>query len=442
MIQFRAKFHGTWGHMGVFSGTVPVVAADLVSSRCIVVGVTHPQTSVVLRPRLRALCQAGFDVTLVCSPEELPDPRLDAKIDAPPTGPADHVLVPRAPIPMERRISPIADLVSLVRLIRLLRRLRPELVEFSTPKAGLLGTVAAALCGVPRRVYMLRGLRLETATGLKRYLLLACEWLACNCAHVVLCNSESLSIRALALRVAPEKKIRMLGEGSSNGVNLARFSPGASDVRSRLGIPPDAPVVGFVGRLTRDKGIPELMEAFDSILESKPNAHLLLVGWFDAAEDALDPCVRAGIVAHPRVHCTGFVEDAAPYYRAMDLMVLPTWREGFPNAVLEAQASGIPVVTTISTGSRDSVVPGVTGLLIPPGYPGAIAKAVLKLLRNPKRRLRMGRAARAWVGKHYMEQHVLDLTVAFYRELLADEGSLPGQGTVPAAVFAAGGGAA
>ena len=113
---------------------------------------------------------------------------------------------------------------------------------------------------------------------------------------------------------------------------------------------------------------------------------MLLVGWFDAAEDALSADLRGRIENHPRIHCTGFVADTAPYYRAMDLMVLPTWREGFPNAVLEAAATGIPVITTIATGSRDSVVPEVTGLLIPPGYPEAISEAVLKLLRDPERR--------------------------------------------------------
>jgi glycosyltransferase involved in cell wall biosynthesis len=115
---------------------------------------------------------------------------------------------------------------------------------------------------------------------------------------------------------------------------------------------------------------------------------------------------------------TGFVADTAPYYRVMDVMVLPTWREGFPNVVLEAAATGIPVVTTLSTGSRDAVVPEVTGLLIPPGYPVAISEAVLQLLRSPKRRCRMGLAARAWVLDHYVNGRVLGLTVGYYQSLL------------------------
>jgi glycosyltransferase involved in cell wall biosynthesis len=175
--------------------------------------------------------------------------------------------------------------------------------------------------------------------------------------------------------------------------------------------------------LTRDKGLPELIEAFETILKSQPNAHLLLVGWFDASEDALSNALRARILNHPRIHCTGFVADTAPYYRAMDLMVLPSWREGFPNVVLEAAATGIPVITTHCTGSRDSVVPEVTGLLIPPGYPEAISEAVLKLLSNPDRRRRMGEAARAWVLEHFVDERVLGLAAAFYKSLLAAEES-------------------
>lgn len=373
----------------------------------IVVGITHPQTCLNLTGRLRALREAGFRVTLVSSPGEL----LECT--------AAREGVESIALPIARQIAPLADLVSLVRLCWLLLRLRPDMTEFSTPKAGLLGSLAALMCGVPLRIYMLRGLKLETSSGLARLVLLAAERLAAACAQVVLCNSESMRAEALALGVAPAEKLHLLGEGSSNGVDVDRFSPGPSGVRERLGVPRQAPVVGFVGRLTRDKGLPELVEAFDTILKTEPEARLLLVGWFDASDDALSAALRARILKHPRIHCTGFVADTAPYYRAMDLMVLPTRREGFPNAVLEAAATGIPVITTLSTGSRDSVVPEVTGLLIPPGYPEAISEAVLKLLRDPERRFRMGQAARAWVVEHFVDARVLGLATAFYNSLLA-----------------------
>ncbi|HEY3627812.1 MAG TPA: glycosyltransferase family 4 protein [Terracidiphilus sp.] len=373
----------------------------------IVLGITHPQTCLILPARLRALKASGFRVVLISSPGVLLD-RIAEQED-----------VEIFPVPMQRGVSPLADAVSLVRLWWVLRRLRPVLTEFSTPKAGLLGNLAAKLCGIPVRVYVLRGLRLETSTGFQFRVLLAAERLASACAHHVVCNSQSLLGKAAALRVAPARKLHLIGNGSSQGVDIYRFSPGSEKVRRGLGIACEAPLIGFVGRLTRDKGIPELIDAFERILQAVPSARLLLVGWFDDSEDAVSPALRQKIESHPAIVCTGYVADTAPYYRAMDVMVLPTWREGFPNVVLEAAATGIPVVTTISTGSRDAVIPEVTGLLIPAGYPEAIAEAVLRLFRNPEDRFRMGRAARAWVIEQFVNGHVLGLTMEFYCTLLA-----------------------
>jgi glycosyltransferase involved in cell wall biosynthesis len=376
----------------------------------ILVGVTDSQTCLVLKSRLRMLCESGFHVVLISSPGALLD------------GTAAEVGVEALPIPMRRAIAPIADLISFVRLWWVLGKCRPDMVEFSTPKAGLLGSLAAWLRGVPRRVYVLRGLKLETATGVKRRILLGAERLASACAHAVLCNSESLRVRALSLGIAQEKKLVLLGEGASQGVDTERFSPGPAKLRDRLGFAPGMPVIGFVGRLTRDKGVPELIEAFETIRAAEPEARLLLVGWFDEAEDALEERLRARIASDPDILCTGFVRETAPYYRAMDVMVLPTRREGFPNAVLEAAASGVPVVTTLATGSRDSVVSGLTGLLIPPGDSSAISDAVLALLRDRERRMRMGRAARAWVCEHYKDERVLGFAAAFYARMLAGPG--------------------
>jgi glycosyltransferase involved in cell wall biosynthesis len=161
------------------------------------------------------------------------------------------------------------------------------------------------------------------------------------------------------------------------------------------------------------------VESFDDLLDAEPSAHLLLVGWVDAAEDRLPSYIQKRIESHPRIHCTGFVEDTAPYYKAMDVMVLPSLREGFPNVVLEAAASGIPVVTTDVTGARDSVVPGETGLLIPPESPAAITEAVLQLLRDAELRAQMGRAARIRVCRHFADDDVLSQVTRYYQDLLA-----------------------
>lgn len=373
----------------------------------LLIGVTSHQTCLVLPARIRALKAAGFRVSLVSGPGELLEET------------ARRAGVKAYALPIGRGISVWLDFLAFVRLFRLIVHLRPDAVEFSTPKVGLLGSVAAWVCRVPTRIYFLRGLKVETSRGFKRSLLMWSERIASACAHAVLCNSRSLRDSALALRLARASKLALLGEGSSNGVDVVRFSPGASGVRERFKIPSKAFVVGFVGRLTADKGLPELLEAFAGILREQPDAYLLLVGWFDASEDALELSIRSRVEGHPRVILTGFVPDTAPYYRAMDVMVLPSWREGFPNAILEAAASGIPVVATDCTGSRDAVVHELTGLLVPTGQPDAIRDACLNLLRDPDRRKLMGQEGRAWAVEHFEDNRVLGMAVDFYRQLIS-----------------------
>lgn len=393
---------------------LPLVRRDGFDRPLIVVGVTHPQTCLVLRGRLRALREAGLSVVLIAGAGS-----LAARIAA-------EEGVASLTIPMNRGISPLADLVSLWRLYAALRRLRPVLAEFSTPKAGLLGNIAGLLCRVPVRVYVLRGLRLETASGWHRRVLKITERLAAACCHHVVCNSESLRAEALALGMAPERKLILIGNGSSAGVDVRRFTPaaaaGTSEVRTQLGIAADEPVIGYVGRLTRDKGIHELLRAFERILAKSPQAWLLLVGWFDDSDDALGLVQRAWIGTHPRILSTGFVSDTAPFYHAMDLLVLPTWREGLPNVALEAAASGLPVISTQVTGARDAVVDNYTGLLVQPGDARALAGAVEQLLTSPGLRRKMGNAGRAWVSERFVHTRVQSLTVALYRKLILSAG--------------------
>jgi len=373
----------------------------------ILIGVTSDQTCLVLRGRLSALRVAGFEVIILSSPgDNLNRVAIEEGVTA------------RA-VAMRRGISPIQDLVSLIAICRILWQIRPTITDFSTPKAGLLGNLAAWGMRVPRRVYTLRGLKLEGLQGGKRRLLLWSERVAAWCAHEVVCNSKSLRSAAKSLSVAPGKKLRLFGDGSSNGVDTVRFSPGVSDVREEWGISEDDLVLGFVGRLTEDKGIPELLIAFEKILKAEPRARLLLVGWFDRAEDALDLRWRVHISSHPRICHTGFMQVTTPYYRAMDVLVLPTHREGFPNVALEAAACGIPVITTDCTGARDAVIHNVTGLLIPFGSPDSITGAALELFGNVEKRLEFGQAGRAWVTERYTKERVLGLAVEFFRELSA-----------------------
>lgn len=326
-------------------------------------------------------------------------------------------------VTMRREVAPFADLVSLYRLWRLLARLRPTITNFGTPKAGLLGGIAAKLAAVPCRIYTIHGLRLETATGVKRLLLSATEKIACRCANRVICVSPSLRRRVIGLGLTTPERTLVLAQGSCDGVNVEHYGPSAanqsaaSSLRTTLHLPSGVPVVGFVGRFTRDKGMAELITAFDTLKTRIADLRLLLVGDFEDG-DPVPQATRARIEHDPSIIQAGFVADAAPYYHLMDVLALPTYREGFPGAPLEAAAAGKAVVTTNATGAIDSVVDGVTGLIIPAGDSRALAEAMERLLGDSELRQRMGAAGRERVIREFRQESVVDALIDEYRSLL------------------------
>lgn len=322
------------------------------------------------------------------------------------------------PVAMHREISPRNDLRSLMRMYRTLRRFQPVVTNVGTPKAGLLGGLAAVAARVPVRVYTLHGLRLETARGATRRVLLLTERIALACAHRVVCVSPSLRERVHELGLAPAHKTLVLGEGSVNGVRL----PPASDprataqLRSELGLVNGQPVVGFVGRFTRDKGIPELIEAFDQVRTQFPSAALLLIGDYEEG-DPVEPRVREAIDSRPGFVRTGFVPNVYPYYPLMTVLALPTHREGFPTVALEAAAFGLPVVTTDATGARDAVRDGVTGWLVAVGDVQALATALREALEDPVAARHRGAAGRRRVEEHFRPDDVQQRWAELYDEL-------------------------
>ncbi len=305
----------------------------------------------------------------------------------------------------------------------MLRKLQPAITNVGTPKAGLLGGIAALAAGVPCRIYTAHGLRFETARGLRRSLLLGCEYLACWTAHRVLAVSESVRQTLLANRLAPAAKVVVLGRGSCNGVDAEYFDPESvsqkkiAEMRASLGIPEGAPIIGFVGRFTRDKGISVLVNAYEALRRELPAVYLLLVGDFETG-DPVDPATRKLMESDAQIVGCGMVNDPRIHYQLMDVVVLPTYREGFPNVVLEAQAAGKVVVTTRATGAIDSIVDGETGLLVEAGDAAALAAALKQLLLDPGRRARMGERGRQWVRAGFQRESVWNALIDEYRATL------------------------
>jgi glycosyltransferase involved in cell wall biosynthesis len=326
-------------------------------------------------------------------------------------------------VEMPRKITPLRDLRSLLALTRALRKIRPQIVHAHTPKGGLLGMLGGWLAGVPVRIYHMRGLPLETASGWRRTLLTWTERTSCAVATRVLCVSGSLRDVALRERLVSPSKIAVLANGSGQGVDATgKFDPDrlASDARAttraRLSIPDDAVVVGYFGRLVRDKGILELLAAWKELRDGYPNVHLMLAGVIEE-RDALPAEALAALRGDDRIHLLGFDWNTPPLYAAMDVVVLPTYREGFPNVPLEAAAMRKPVVATKVSGCVDAIVDERTGLLVPPRDAPALAHALRRYIDDPAMRRRHGDAARTRVLDSFRRELLWEATHRTYVEL-------------------------
>ena len=318
-------------------------------------------------------------------------------------------------VPMNRSISPFADLMALWRLFRLFRKIRPSIVHGSTAKGAALAMVAATLAHVPVRLYTVRGLMTETRSGASRYLLKAVERLTCVLAHRVFPVSRSVEKALVEQGLCSPRKMHLVGQGSSNGVDAqGRFNPSRINQSERktligkLGIPDNAFVIGFVGRIVRDKGIEELVQAWRRIRD-RHNCFLIVIG----RPEAQDPVSSAALEVlrnDPRIVTVPTVENTQmpTYYDIMDLLVLPTYREGFPNVVLEAAAMEVPTVATKVTGCVDAVKDRETGVLVAARNSLALADAIEAYLGDKERRLKHGRAARKRVLRDFQQPALWD----------------------------------
>ena len=320
-------------------------------------------------------------------------------------------------VPMERHISVLKDFVSLCRLIKIFLRERPQMVHSMTPKAGMLCMLAGWLTRVPVRVHTFTGLVFPTSTGMKRRILMFTDWLTCACATHVIPEGEGVKADLLNNGIT-KKPLQVLGYGNVMGVDLSYYSRlRVSGERLRV---KDEFIFLFVGRIVRDKGINELVKAFLRLHNHHPNTKLYLVGPY---EDSLDPIsseTRQAISQNNGIDAVGAKrgDELLAYYAAADCFVFPSYREGFPNTVLEAGAMELPSIVTDINGSREIIIEGKNGVIVPPKDEQALFEAMKERLENTEKRKEMAANARPLIAQRFEASFVRACLYDFYRRIL------------------------
>ena len=312
-------------------------------------------------------------------------------------------------IDMAREPSPLKDAKSLWRFIKLFRKERPEIVHGGTPKASMLSMLAAWITRRPIRIYMCHGLRFEAFSGFKRKFLIFMEWLTCRCATDVICVSFGARNGLVATGACPNKKARVVGHGSPCGINLSRYSQPSDfqkdSFRKSINIAPCDFVFIFIGRIVRDKGVNELISAFNRLHARYNDVQLIVLGQFNDY-NAVDESTRHEIETNPNIRYMGQQRDIRPYVMASDVLVLPSYREGLSTVLVEAGAMSMPAITCDVTGCNEIIEDGKNGLLIEPRNEDALYDAMEKMYTHRTRLPEIGKEARKLVAERYEESVV------------------------------------
>ena len=317
-------------------------------------------------------------------------------------------------VPMERHISLLKDLKSLWRMWRVLRKERPDIIHSITPKAGLMSMVGGWLAGVPVRVHTFTGLVWPTATGLKRRVLMATDWLTCACATHVIPEGEGVKNDLLKHNIT-HKPIKVLGYGNIRGIDMSHFNPADFNRGHHGGF-----TFVFVGRIVRDKGINELVAAFDKLHKEHPEVRLVLVGDREGNLDPVAPETIDRINRGDGIEAVGKQSDVRPFYAQADALVFPSYREGFPNVVIEAGAMGLPSIVTDINGSREIIIDGKNGIIVPSKDEEALYQAMKHFLEHPEEVVEMAAKARPLIASRYEQSYVRQCLYDFYHEILND----------------------
>ena len=372
----------------------------------IIRGVTVAQSVGFFAGLIPEFKEMGLEVVAVSSD----GPELQNVIDA-----GGRVVI----VDMERHISPFKDLRSLWKMIRVFQRERPDMVHSMTPKAGLICMMAGWITRVPVRVHTFTGLVFPTTKGLKRKILMATDWLTCAFATHVIPEGEGVKNDLLNNGIT-HKPIRVLGYGNVRGIDLERFDPNREDVQqAATKIRKDGVFTFiFIGRLVGDKGINELVEAFSRLNAQYPKTRLILVGDMEQNLDPLKPETLVEIKDNSAIEAVGPQSDVRPWLVASDAFVFPSYREGFPNVVIEAGAMGLPSIVTDINGSREIIIDGKNGIIIPPRQSDVLQRAMEIFVTDRDLRRSLSDNARGMISSRFEQGFVRKSLKDYYNEIL------------------------
>lgn len=321
-------------------------------------------------------------------------------------------------IPMERRISLIKDFISLIRLIVLFAKERPDMVHSITPKAGLLSMLAAWITRVPVRMHTFTGLVFPTATGKMQKLLIAMDRLTCFCATHINPEGEGVK-RDLVNYNITSKPLHIIANGNVNGIDLEYFDKTPEVVEKACSYKKEGTFTFcFVGRMVRDKGINELVHSFLRLYQKDERVRLLLVGPFEKELDPVLPEVEEHILHHPGICYMGYQNDVRPFLVASDALVFPSYREGFPNVVIQAGAMGLPAIVTDINGCNEIVLPDLNGVIIPSKDEQALYESMKYFASHPVEVERMAANARPLIASRYEQRIVWNALLDEYKSII------------------------
>jgi glycosyltransferase involved in cell wall biosynthesis len=331
---------------------------------------------------------------------------------------------------MTRVVQPLQDIKAFFKILCILKQGKFDIVQYATPKAALLSSLTSYFVKVPVRLYLMWGLYYVTQTGFKKFVLKTIERIVCHCSTAIAPDSKGNVRLIVAEGLCKADKIAVVGHGSANGVDTERFDPvrlyeDGRRIRTELNIPETAKVFGCIAAIVGDKGVNELIEAFDEISKKYPETYLLYIGQ-TAEKDPVKKTTLETMKSNSRIIHLGRQAEPEKYMAAMDIFVLPTYREGFGVVNIEASAMELPVISTNVPGPQESIVDGETGILVPVRQVGPLVEAMKDLLGRPLYAKKLGEAGRKRVQDFY-EQKKLWQSILEHRQILLNKAKCTGR---------------